>query len=205
MLAEKKRTKQKIPQAIRIQVWDRYMGKETRTGNCFAGCNRIIDIADFECGHVLAEAKGGDQSLENLRPLCHLCNRSMGTMNLNEWIEKYKTSDDWVVIAATCSREACKNQVYKLELCNKHYKAYKCITKRCKSAKLEGYEVCRDCLAKRLGKSEACQYLECKTKSLKSSNYCKIHWELTIKHLSDWIGQLEDKQETIRQEIKEAK
>ncbi|NDG68463.1 MAG: hypothetical protein EB135_03170, partial [Proteobacteria bacterium] len=41
----------------------------------------------FECGHIIAEAKGGETSLENLRPICSTCNKSMKTINMNDYIK----------------------------------------------------------------------------------------------------------------------
>jgi hypothetical protein len=36
--------------------------------------------------HVIPKAKGGQNTVENLRPLCGSCNSSMGTRNLNSFI-----------------------------------------------------------------------------------------------------------------------
>jgi len=44
---------------------------------------------DFHCGHVIAEAKGGETVIENLRPICKKCNLSMGTDNLNDFRKRY--------------------------------------------------------------------------------------------------------------------
>ena len=33
---------------------------------------------------------GGNVSLNNLKPICRLCNSSMSTMNMNEFIKKYE-------------------------------------------------------------------------------------------------------------------
>jgi 5-methylcytosine-specific restriction endonuclease McrA len=79
----------KIPQSVRISVWDTYIGRTIGETNCFV-CNNIkISQFDFHCGHVIAEKNGGELSLSNLRPICKSCNCSMGTQNLNEYKEKY--------------------------------------------------------------------------------------------------------------------
>jgi hypothetical protein len=79
----------KIPQSVRISVWDTYIGRTIGETNCFV-CNNIkISQFDFHCGHVIAEKKGGEISLSNLRQICKSCNCSMGTQNLNEYKEKY--------------------------------------------------------------------------------------------------------------------
>lgn len=53
-------------------------------GNCYV-CNKEIDSKHFECGHVVARKKGGEDKLDNLRPICEECNKSMGTQNLQEF------------------------------------------------------------------------------------------------------------------------
>ena len=56
-------------------------------GNCFC-CQDEIDSKHFECGHVIAKSKGGDTSIDNLRPVCSLCNKSMGTKNMMVYMEQ---------------------------------------------------------------------------------------------------------------------
>ena len=34
-------------------------------------------------------SKGGTETIENLRPICSLCNKTIGSKNMNEFIEKY--------------------------------------------------------------------------------------------------------------------
>lgn len=43
----------------------------------------------FHCGHVISEFNGGELRPSNLKPICQLCNSSMGTMNMDEFIETY--------------------------------------------------------------------------------------------------------------------
>lgn len=47
-----------------------------------------ITIGNFHCGHVVSKATGGKLTLTNLRPICALCNGSMGTKNLIEFVRK---------------------------------------------------------------------------------------------------------------------
>lgn len=80
--------KRKIPKALRIAVWNRYMGRDTRKGFCPICKDREISIEDFHCGHDLAEARGGEMNVDNLFPVCSLCNQSMGTKDFYEaWQE----------------------------------------------------------------------------------------------------------------------
>ncbi len=53
-------------------------------------CNLTqISQMNFHCGHVIAEVNGGSLDPENLKPICHSCNSSMGTTNMDEFIQKY--------------------------------------------------------------------------------------------------------------------
>ncbi len=46
-------------------------------------------MLNFVCGHIIAEANGGELKLDNLKPICVSCNSSMGVQNMNEYIQKY--------------------------------------------------------------------------------------------------------------------
>jgi hypothetical protein len=82
-------TSRKIPPQLRRQVWETYM-KNNRSayGPCFV-CGCEIHITIFECGHVISHIHGGNISVENLRPVCGSCNKSMGTRNLNNYKAVY--------------------------------------------------------------------------------------------------------------------
>lgn len=54
---------------------------------CRAGCGENVNVFDFECGHVVAKSKGGEDKVDNLRPICSTCNKSMGVMNMEEYKE----------------------------------------------------------------------------------------------------------------------
>ena len=46
-------------------------------------------MLNFSCGHIIAEANGGELKLDNLKPICGSCNSSMNTCNMNDFIKKY--------------------------------------------------------------------------------------------------------------------
>jgi len=46
-------------------------------------------ISDFEVGHNKPFAKGGEWNINNLRPICRTCNRSMRTMTIEEFKKKF--------------------------------------------------------------------------------------------------------------------
>lgn len=87
---EIKKYKEVIPQAVKTAVWNKYVGIKKGTTHCFVGCGNVISQHNFECGHIQAEAQGGEVSLDNLRPICSNCNKSIGKKNMLDFIAKYK-------------------------------------------------------------------------------------------------------------------
>lgn len=84
-----KHAKDKITPAVKYACWDKYVGKDKGTTMCLC-CKRIeISQITFDCGHVIARSDGGTLAIDNLRPICHKCNNSMGTMNMNEFIAQH--------------------------------------------------------------------------------------------------------------------
>jgi hypothetical protein len=44
----------------------------------------------FNCGHIIAEANGGEIIVSKLKPICQNCNSSMGTKNMDDFIKGFK-------------------------------------------------------------------------------------------------------------------
>ena len=76
--------KQKIPATIRNLVWNTYF--TTIDGICICCNHEKISRGNFQCGHIVSEKNGGTLHISNLKPICALCNASMGTMNMNDFI-----------------------------------------------------------------------------------------------------------------------
>lgn len=76
------RKKTKITQAMRIVVWNTYIGEDIGKTQCLCCKSNSITQHNFHCGHVIAEANGGQVHATNLRPICAVCNSSMGTMDM---------------------------------------------------------------------------------------------------------------------------
>ena len=74
----KRSRKKKISAALRRSVWEDNVGK-FYSGHCTCCKRTMINVFDFQCGHVIAESEGGPTTLDNLRPICALCNMSSGT------------------------------------------------------------------------------------------------------------------------------
>ena len=73
--------KQKIQPKLRIEVWRKEFSNNDE-GNCPI-CKNVINIGKngFHCSHIISEANGGLTELNNLRPLCEICNLRMGSKN----------------------------------------------------------------------------------------------------------------------------
>jgi len=86
-----KNKKQYIPKALKRAVWHEWIGEEKGKHKCL--CCNISDITQlsFHCGHIIAESKGGELNIKNLKPICELCNKSMGSKNMNEFVKLFKT------------------------------------------------------------------------------------------------------------------
>ena len=85
----KKRTKkEKIPATLKNILWHKYFDTSL-TGVCQCCKVETISKAIFDAGHVISEKNGGQVILENLKPICKLCNSSMGKTNMDEFMKKY--------------------------------------------------------------------------------------------------------------------
>jgi len=76
-----------IPKPLRRAVWEKHYGKDLSHGPCDI-CGHDLSVFEYECGHIHAEALGGETTVENLLPICGACNKSMGKMNLYQFKEK---------------------------------------------------------------------------------------------------------------------
>ena len=78
--------KQKIPKALREQVWLHYIGKQYETKCPIVWCTNKINVHNFHVGHNIPESKGGTLDIKNLRPICSSCNLSMSdNYTIDEW------------------------------------------------------------------------------------------------------------------------
>lgn len=68
----------RIPKALREQVWLKYSGTSFVATCYVAWCSNKITPFVFEVGHNIPSSKGGRTSIDNLRPICSSCNKSMG-------------------------------------------------------------------------------------------------------------------------------
>jgi 5-methylcytosine-specific restriction endonuclease McrA len=71
------------------KVWDTHIGKHIGSTLCTVCNNNEITQLDFHCGHIIAEAEGGETSVNNLMPICASCNLSMGRKNMHVFKNTY--------------------------------------------------------------------------------------------------------------------
>ena len=80
--------KEIIPKCVKNCLWINYF-KDSRVGVCQCCKRETITWGNFHAGHIVAEVHQGKTSLDNLIPLCALCNTSMGTTNVFDFVSKY--------------------------------------------------------------------------------------------------------------------
>ncbi len=129
---EPRKTKRKpIPKAVKESVWKKYFGRKM-TGKCYV-CKAPTDYFTFEIGHNKSVAKGGKNHLENLRPTCRSCNRSMGKMSIETFKKKYFTKKlpnkniKNTLKSKICPIPFCNGKMRKIKIFNRyHWRCSKC-------------------------------------------------------------------------------
>lgn len=82
--------KQKIPKALREQVWIMKVGSRFDAKCTIVWCTNRMNVFDYQCGHNVPESKGGVTTIDNLLPICGRCNVSMGNhYTIDEWNKKF--------------------------------------------------------------------------------------------------------------------
>jgi hypothetical protein len=85
-----KKKKKTISSTIKKLVWNINIGEEIGKTKCLCCKSTDITQMSFNCGHVVAEANGGETIVSNLKPICQNCNSSMGTKNMYEFMLSLK-------------------------------------------------------------------------------------------------------------------
>jgi hypothetical protein len=75
----------------RNACWDLWYDECQRNGKtdgqkapCYV-CSELLKHSSFEAGHIQPHTKGGLNTIDNLRPVCSMCNKTIGTMNMDEF------------------------------------------------------------------------------------------------------------------------
>ncbi len=117
----------RIPCVLRHEVWKKYISNKFRQGKCFCCRKMQIEESNFECGHVISRKNNGPSSLDNLRPICSLCNKSMNIQNMYEfisscgfWINTNPNSIRFKPIE--CLKFSFESIIYACEWCKESFK-----------------------------------------------------------------------------------
>jgi hypothetical protein len=76
-----------IVHSVRVAVWNKGGDPNDAVHKCHVCKEPIRQKDNFVCGHVVPRAHGGKCTLENLEPICIVCNRDMGTMNMLKYMQ----------------------------------------------------------------------------------------------------------------------
>jgi hypothetical protein len=89
-VGDKKKKKKPISATVKKLVWNINIGEEIGKSKCMCCNSTDITQMSFNCGHIIAEANGGETIVSNLKPICQNCNSSMGTKNMNDFMKSLK-------------------------------------------------------------------------------------------------------------------
>jgi hypothetical protein len=83
----------KVPSSLKHNIWILYIGEKFNGKCAVSWCNNRITPFTFEAGHNIPYSKGGSTTIDNLRPICSDCNKSMGNrFTIDEFSEQYKST-----------------------------------------------------------------------------------------------------------------
>lgn len=85
------RKRPSISKKLQKEVWQKEFNAMTN-GKCpIYKCPNILDtktVNSWQCGHITSIMNGGVTKIENLRPICTDCNKSMSSMNWDDYVNK---------------------------------------------------------------------------------------------------------------------
>lgn len=87
IINEIKNKRKHIPKKVKEDVFRKRNGEKFK-GKCYV-CKDKINITNFHVGHVKSVMNGGNNNIENLEPICPGCNLSMGSQNMEFYIEEF--------------------------------------------------------------------------------------------------------------------
>ena len=105
--------KSHISQKLREMVWNKYIGESVGKALCLCCGTTEIRMLNFSCGHVIPRSQGGPDTIDNLRPICFLCNSSMNTLNLFDFKASLQPSR-----SSTFNLPVSKKHIYTCPRCN---------------------------------------------------------------------------------------
>jgi hypothetical protein len=90
---ELRKEKDKIGKMLRRKVWIKEFNKED-FGICpVYKCKNILGIDTCHIGHIVSSKNGGNNDIDNLRPICMSCNLKMSDTNWKDYERKLRKQD----------------------------------------------------------------------------------------------------------------
>lgn len=90
---------QRIPitQKERQNIWKKEFKSSNEEKCPIFGCKQPLENKKwgFICGHIISVKNGGDNNIDNIRPICAQCNNKMSDENWDDYNEKQKKSYIW--------------------------------------------------------------------------------------------------------------
>ena len=120
--SHKHKMSNKIPSSLKHNIWIKYIG-EKYEGKCWVTwCVNKITPFTFEAGHNIPYSKGGATTIDNLRPICSDCNKSMGNRyTIDEYSEVFKDKDTHTDITVVSQyNNTINNTINNINDKNKH-------------------------------------------------------------------------------------
>lgn len=89
--------RKKLPKGVKEQVWLKTFGKKFESKCYIRWCKNIINVYDFHVGHNVPKSKGGNDHIDNLKPICSRCNTSMGSnFTIDEWNNTFVSTNRYL-------------------------------------------------------------------------------------------------------------
>lgn len=81
-------TKRKPISALKNILFEKYKDRFNLVNCCL--CNTKLDYRFMNIGHYISHKNGGSDTIDNMRPICQSCNSSLGSMNVIDFIKRYR-------------------------------------------------------------------------------------------------------------------
>ncbi len=78
----------KVSAAMRASLWNKYYGDETNKGTCIL-CKCELKMSQYHVSHIQSLKENGTYNQDNLTIMCSKCNTSLGSKNLNDYLQEY--------------------------------------------------------------------------------------------------------------------
>jgi len=94
-LAEKNKTKAKIPPWLKKNIWRKQYSVDIQSALCPVCSLSTITSESFSAGHIVPESKGGSITIDNMMAICEPCNSQMGIHHLYWFAWRYYSHALW--------------------------------------------------------------------------------------------------------------